>query len=53
VFVQLGIQMSPDEVVGSRDGCRYSIAESIVDVPMRLFQQVFSAHTAMFSFPFA
>jgi len=27
-----GIQMSPDEVVGSRDSCRHSIAESTVDV---------------------
>ena len=35
-----GIQMSPDEVVGSRDGCRHSIAEGTLDVPMRhgLFQ---------------
>jgi len=29
--------MSPDEVVGSRDGCCHSIAESTVDVPIRLF----------------
>ena len=28
-----GIQTSPDEVVGSCDGCRYSIVESTVDVP--------------------
>ena len=48
-----GIQMSPDEVVGSRDGCRHSIAESTVDVPIRLFQQIFSACTALFSCPFA
>ena len=34
--LQAGIQMSPDEVVGSRDGCRNSIAESTVDVPIRL-----------------
>jgi len=34
--------MSPDEVVGSRDGCRHSIAESTVDVPIRLFQSNFS-----------
>ena len=30
-----GIQMSPDEVVDSRDGCRHSIAEGTVDVPIR------------------
>ena len=48
-----GIQMSPDEVVGSREGCRNSIAESTVDVPMRLFWQFFSARTALFSCPFA
>jgi len=35
-----GIQMSPDEVVGSRDGCCHSIAESTVDVPIRLFCEV-------------
>ena len=48
-----GIQMSPDEVVGSRDGCRHSIAESTVDVPIRLFWQIFSASfvmKGMFSF---
>jgi len=43
-----GIQMSPDEVLGSRDGCRHSIIESSVDVPIRLFRQCFSAHTAFF-----
>ena len=48
-----GIQMSLDEVVGSRDGCRHSIAESTVDMPIRLFWQIFSAHTALFSCPFA
>jgi len=32
--------MSPGEVVGSRDGCCYSIAESTVDVPIRLFWQI-------------
>jgi len=31
-----GIQVSPDEVVGSHDGCRHSITGSIVDVPIRL-----------------
>ena len=31
------IQISPDEVVGSRDSCRHSIVESNVDVPIRLF----------------
>ena len=31
--------MSPDEVVGSRDGCCHSITESTVDVPIRLFWQ--------------
>jgi len=40
--------MSPDEVVGSRDGCRHSIADSTVDVPIRLFCQIFSARTAVF-----
>ena len=48
-----GIQMSPDEVVGSRDRCCYSIAESTVDAPIRLFRQIFSARTALFSCPFA
>ena len=48
-----GIQMSPDEVVASRDGCCHSIAESTVDVPIRLFRQIFSARTALFSCPFA
>jgi len=49
-----GIQMSPDEVVGSRDGCHHSIAESTVDVPVpiRLFRQFFSDRTALFSCPF-
>ena len=47
-----GIQMSPHEVVGSRDGCRHSTAESNVDVPIRLFWQMFSARTALFSCPF-
>ena len=46
-----GIQMSPDEVVGSRDGCCHSIAES--DVPICLFWQIFSARTALFSCLFA
>ena len=32
-----GIQMSPDEVVGSCDGCCHSIPESTVDVPICLF----------------
>jgi len=48
-----GVQMSPDEVVGCRDGCRHSIAESTVDVPIRLCWQIFSARTALFSCPFA
>jgi len=48
-----GIQISPDEVVGSRDGCRHSIAESTADMPIRLFRQIFSARTALFSCPFA
>ena len=47
-----GIQMSPDEVVGSRDSCRYSIAKSIADVPIRLFRQIFSPQTALLSCPF-
>jgi len=45
--------MSPDEVVGSRDSCRHSIAASTVDVPIRHFLQIFSARTALFSSPFA
>ena len=48
-----GIQMSPDEVVGSRDTCCHSIAESTVDVPIRLFWQISNACTALFSCPFA
>jgi len=47
------MQMSPDEVVGSRDNCRYSIAEGTVDVPIHLFWQNFSARTELFSYPFA
>jgi len=47
-----GIQMSPDEVVGSRDSCRHSITEGTVDVPIRLFRQILSARTALFSWPF-
>jgi len=47
------IQMSPDEVVGSRDICHHSIAESTVDVPIRLFWQIFSARTALFLCLFA
>jgi hypothetical protein len=43
--------MSQNEVVGSRDDCRHSIADSTVDVPIRLFQQIFSASTAFFSCP--
>jgi len=38
--------MSPDEVVGSGNGCHHSIAESTVDVPIRLFRQIFGARTA-------
>ena len=45
-----GIQMSPDEVVCSSDSCCHSIAESTVDVPIRLFWQT---RTALFSCPFA
>jgi len=48
-----GIQMSPDIMVGSRDGCHHSIAESTVDVPISLFWQIFSARTALFSCPFS
>jgi len=49
-----GIQMSPDEVVCSRDGCSsHSIAKSTIDVPIRLFRQIFCARTALFSCPFA
>jgi len=47
-----GIQMSPDEVVGC-DACRHSIAEGTVGVPIRLFQQICSARSALFSCPFA
>jgi len=36
-----------------RDGCRHFIAESTVDVPIRLFWQIFSACTALFSCPSA
>jgi len=32
--------MSPDEVVGSCDGCHLSIAEGTLDVPTRLFRQI-------------
>ena len=49
----VGIQMSLDEVVGSRNGCRHSIAESTIDVPIHLFWQILSARTALFSCPFA
>ena len=52
-ILHASIQMSRDEVVGSRDSCRHSIAESTVDVPIRLFRQIFSARTALFSCPFA
>ena len=31
--------MSPDEVVWTCDGCRNSVAQGTVDVPIRLFQQ--------------
>ena len=48
-----GIQMSPNEVVGSRDGCRHSIAEGTVDVPIHVLLQMFNARTALFSHPFA
>jgi len=41
------IQMSRNEVVGSCDGCRHSIAEGTVDVPIRLFRQIFSARTTI------
>jgi len=47
------IQMSPDEVVGSSDGCCDSIANGTVDVPIRLFRQISSTRTALFSWPFA
>ena len=47
------IQMSPDEVVGSRDGCRHSIVEGTVNLPVRLFRQIFIVRTALFSCPFA
>jgi len=46
-----GIQISPYEVVGCRDVCRHSIAESTVDVPIRLFRQIFSARKALFTRP--
>jgi len=39
--------MSPDKMVGSRDGCRYSIAESTVDVPIRLFRQILSSRALL------
>jgi len=47
------IQMSPDEVVGSRDSCCHSIEESTVDVPISLFWQIFNACTALFLCSFA
>jgi len=47
------IQMSRDEVLGSRDGCRHAITEGTVDMPIRLFQQIFSARAVLFSRPFA
>ena len=47
------IQISPDEVAGSRDGCHHSITEGTVDVPMRLFRQIFSARTVLLLCPFA
>jgi len=43
-----GIQMSPDEMVCSRDGCRHSVAEGTVDVPICVLRQIFSARTAFF-----
>jgi len=52
-ILHAGIQMSLDAVVGSRDDCRHFITESTVDVPIRLFWQIFSARTALFSRPFA
>jgi len=45
--------MSRDEVLGSRDGCRHAITEGTVDMPIRLFQQIFSARAVLFSRPFA
>jgi len=42
-----------DEVVGSRDGCRHSIAQSTVEVPIPLILQIFSARTTLFSCPLA
>jgi len=53
MFPSHDLQMSPDEVVGSRDDCCHFIAESTVDVPIRLFWQISSARTALFSCPFA
>ena len=47
-----GIQMSPDEVVGSRDGCCHSIAESTVDVPIRLFLANFQCSHRVVLVPF-
>jgi len=48
-----GLQMSPIEVVSSRDGCCHSITEFTVDVSIRHFRQIFSARTVLFSCPFA
>ena len=42
--------MSSDEVVGSRDGCCHSTAESTVDVPLRVFRQIFSARRVLLCF---
>ena len=46
-----GIQKSPNEVVGSRDGCRHSIADGTIDVHICLFRQIFSAHTTVVLVP--
>ena len=35
-----GIQMSPDEVVDSRDSCRHSIVEGTVVVPIRICRRI-------------
>ena len=47
-----GIQMSPDEVVGSRDSCRHSIARMTTDVPICLFRQIFLRSHRVFLVPF-
>ena len=58
-FLSWGFKTQPNHWTkvppGSRDSCRHFIAEGTVDepVPLRLFPQIFSARTVLFSCPFA